>query len=63
MREKLATKESQGIFFFVGGGRKVGDITVLCPRGDGGSMTGTICQNLQNSTLKKGECIYFCLKK
>lgn len=52
MRETLTTKESQGIFF---GG--AGDITVLCPHGYGGSMTGTICQNLQNSTLKKGEFI------
>lgn len=61
MREKLATKESQG-FWGVGGDRKMGDITVLCPHGNSGSMTGTICQKLQNSTLKKGECLYFCLK-
>lgn len=38
MREKLTTKESQG--------EEGGDITVLCLHGDGGSMTGTICQNL-----------------
>lgn len=31
----------------------MGDITVLYLDGHGGSMTVTICQNLQNSTLKR----------
>ena len=49
-------KRDTGEYF---GGLESGDGTVLNLDGDVGSMIVTICQNLQNSTLKKMDLYAF----